>query len=240
MIFGRKPAQFGQVPFPPGYMGGQGIGDGMIERQQMPQMGGYDQSAAMQGQSGFAPMNTNAAPKKPSFFGQGGIGRGIAGTIGDVLLQRGGNAPIYAPAMQQQNRLMQQQKMAEQQRMQEREDFMFEQNYKRENPIAPQPTEFERILQASGLPQEQQITLMQDYARNRANPVQGVPYTDEAGNTGLQFIRPNQKTGQPAVAPTSQPEYEALPAGAQYRAPDGSIRTKGGGAGNGTNGFQPR
>ena len=33
----------------------------------MAAFGGYNQNAAMQGQSGFAPMNAGAAPKKPSF-----------------------------------------------------------------------------------------------------------------------------------------------------------------------------
>lgn len=100
-------------------------------------LGGYDQNAAMMGQSGFAPMNTGfqaPAAKKPGFFSQGGVGRGIAGAIGDVLLQRGGNAPMYGPAMQQQNRLMQQQEQAEQQRQQEREDFIWKSQYERANP----------------------------------------------------------------------------------------------------------
>lgn len=38
--------------------------------------------------------------KKPSFFGEGGTGRAIAGSIGDALLQMSGGQPIYAPAMQ--------------------------------------------------------------------------------------------------------------------------------------------
>jgi hypothetical protein len=102
-----------------------------------------------------------------------------------------------------------------------------------------QPTEFERLVRSSGLPDDQQVTLIHDYVRNRANPVQGVPFTDEEGNTGLRFMRPNQQAPQQggAVAPPSQAEYQALPVGAQYRAPDGSIRTKGGSVGNGAGGF---
>lgn len=39
---------------------------------------------------------------KPGFLGKGGVGRAIAGTIGDYLMQREGMAPVYSPAMQQQ------------------------------------------------------------------------------------------------------------------------------------------
>lgn len=47
---------------------------------------------------------TTEADRKPSFFGQGGVGRSIAGFLGDYLLQRSGGSPIYSPmmAMQQQ------------------------------------------------------------------------------------------------------------------------------------------
>lgn len=40
-------------------------------------------------------------PKKPGFLGKGGVGRAIAGTIGDFLMQRSGMAPVYAPTMMQ-------------------------------------------------------------------------------------------------------------------------------------------
>lgn len=95
---------------------------------------GYDRNAAMEGKSGFSPMNGNQPSKRPGFFGQGGPGRAILGTIGDVLLQRGGNAPIYAPAMRQQQGLLAQQQQAEQQRQQEREDYMWKSQYDRANP----------------------------------------------------------------------------------------------------------
>lgn len=37
---------------------------------------------------------------KPSFLGEGGVGRNIIGMIGDALLQRGGAQPVYAPLME--------------------------------------------------------------------------------------------------------------------------------------------
>lgn len=40
-------------------------------------------------------------PQKPGFFKEGGMGRVIAGLIGDALLQQSGAAPVYSPMMQQ-------------------------------------------------------------------------------------------------------------------------------------------
>lgn len=49
--------------------------------------------------------NAAKPPPKPKFFGEGGVGRNIAGYIGDALAQMGGMQPIYAPAMQERRRL---------------------------------------------------------------------------------------------------------------------------------------
>ncbi len=159
-------------------------------------------------------------PAKPKFFGEGGVGRAIAGNIGDFLLQQSGMDPIYMPNMLQQRDMAERARMADQKRMQDREDMQWEwQNKPRE---APQPTEYERIVRASGLPEQEQLKLLQDYARNRANPVQGVPYTDAQGNSGIQFIRPGQMQGGQA-APS---------------APVGKLTPLGGSGGNVTGGFR--
>lgn len=65
------------------------------------------------------------APAKPSFFGEGGVGRAIAGNIGDFLLQYSGMQPIYAPAMQQRQAAQQ----AEMQRQQGLADWVAKQEY---------------------------------------------------------------------------------------------------------------
>ena len=158
-------------------------------------------------------------PAKPKFFGEGGVGRAIAGNIGDFLLQQAGMDPIYMPNMLQQRDMAERARMAEQKRIADREDMQWEWRNKPKD--QPNPTEFERILAASGLPQEQQIQLMQDYARNRANPVQGVPYTDAQGNSGIQFIRPGQMQGQQGLIPIG-----------------GTLPPKGGSGGNVTGGFR--
>lgn len=60
-----------------------------------------------------------------------------------------------------------------------------------------QPTEFERAVAAAGIqpgtPEFEKT--MRDYVSNKLNPIQAVPYTDEAGNEGLRFIRPNTMQG---------------------------------------------
>lgn len=81
------------------------------------------------------PIGVEQITKKPGFFGQGGIGRQIAGTIGDALLTFGGGDPVYAPMMMQREDARIRQQMAAQKRMQEREDKQWEwQNKPKEAP----------------------------------------------------------------------------------------------------------
>ncbi len=187
---------------------------GMFGKQPMPQQASLQQPMPI----GVQQMQQ---PAKPKFFGEGGVGRAIAGNIGDFLLQQSGMDPIYMPNMLQQRDMAERARMAEQKRMQDREDMQWEWQNKPKD--QPNPTEFERILAASGLPQDQQIQLMQDYARNRANPVQGVPYTDAQGNSGIQFIRPGQMQGGQ--------QQGLIPIG-------GTLPPKGGSGGNVTGGFR--
>lgn len=81
-----------------------------------------------------APTQPEAMPQKPKFFGQGGVGRDIAGGIGDYLLQMSGMQPIYAPNMLQQRDAEERRRMAEQQRMAGREDYVWKAQYERANP----------------------------------------------------------------------------------------------------------
>jgi hypothetical protein len=86
-----------------------GIGDGLNQ----PEMGAM-------------PANVAPMTKKAGFFGQGGIGRGIAGTIGDFLLQQSGMQPIYGPSVMQQRDAEERMRMAQQQWSQRREDMQWE------------------------------------------------------------------------------------------------------------------
>lgn len=205
-MFGRKPSYERQPWDTPG------IGDGFNQR--MAEMGD-----AMPNPSAM-PIGIKEMTAKPKFFGQGGAGRAIAGTIGDYLLQQSGMQPIYGPTVLQQRDAEERARMAQQQRMQKREDMQWEWQNKPKD--SPQLTEYERIVRASGLPEAEQLKLLQDYARNRANPVQGVPFTDEQGNSGIQFIRPGQMQGA---------QQGLIPIG-------GTLPPKGGSGGNVTGGFR--
>lgn len=105
----RKGGLFGSSPMR-GPFDTPGIGDGMAAAQQ--------------------PM----APAKPKFFGEGGVGRGIAGNIGDFLLQYSGMDPIYAPAMKQKQAMAYDQQKRQATRRERLEDWQAQEDYKRANP----------------------------------------------------------------------------------------------------------
>jgi len=105
---------------------------GIFGRRPIPQMN--DNPAAMP--AGQMPIGVAqiSQPKKPGFFGQGGVGRMIAGTIGDFLMQNAGMQPVYGPSVLQQRDAAERARMAQAQRMQKREDMMWEwQNKPKDN-----------------------------------------------------------------------------------------------------------
>lgn len=77
---------------------------------------------------------------KPKFFQQGGIGRGIAGTIGDFLMQNAGMQPVYQPMVQRRQEMNQQDQQYQRRRGDELNDRIAMEKYKREN---PEPRYFE-------------------------------------------------------------------------------------------------
>ena len=199
-------------------------------------LGGYDQNAAMMGQSGFAPMNEGFAPqqhamqpaaKKP--------GPNWAGIASDFLAGMAGQPGQFAAQQQHERAMQQRTQQAEQERMHQRDNFLFEQNYKRDNPVAQQPTEFERLLDAGGYTPEVRQEKLRGYVENRVNPERAVPYTDEQGNSGLKFIRtgmPTQQQGVQEGATATHPETREK---VIYR--NGQWKPIGGSVGNGTGGF---
>ena len=107
-------------------------------------------------------------PKKPGFFGQGGPGRAIAGTIGDVLLQQSGMAPIYGPNMAAQQQSLAEQAAEQRKRAAEMADWRAKYDHERANPKPVAGTTFQRdyqyILDNFG-PEK-----AKEYAANRINP----------------------------------------------------------------------
>ena len=154
-------------------------------------------------QQGMPPMGGAGGPTvmpegKPSFFAQGGMGRTLAGLIGDTLLQQADMAPVYSPMMQQ--RRQAEQAEAQWSRRQDatrtanREDQQWEwQN----RPATPQaPTEFERALEGSGVQRgtPQWTQAMGQRATNILNP--DPPITMTLPN-GQMYVGP--RSGLPAA-----------------------------------------
>lgn len=172
-------------------------------------------------------MNPEAQPepRKGGLFARGGIGRSIAGTIGDVLLQRGGLKPMYAPAMKAQHEAL----LAQQER---------------ENALADYESK-KKIDQRYAAPGDN-IDLREDNAGNvwqfdkrtgqpiGAKPVWVDQTPKEFVHEGMRFSIPNPYLSGGAApsgnVPTVSDEatYNAVPPGGQYRDPQGNLRTKGG------------
>lgn len=168
------------------------------------------------------PIGVKEITKKPGFFGQGGVGRAIAGTIGDFLLQQSGMDPIYMPNVLQQRDAEERARMARQQQMQKREDMLWEwKNKPKDDSPKDQLT---RYMIAAGIDpnSEEARGMYRAAAQNAAYPVQGVPFTDEQGNSGIQFVRPGQMQGA---------QQGLIPIG-------GTLPPKGGSGGNVTGGFR--
>lgn len=133
-----------------------------------------------------SPEAINEAPK-PGFFSQGGVGRGIAGTLGDFLLQQSGNQPIYQPAMRQQGAIRAQQQQAEAKRFADNQDWMGREAFKRSNPT---PNDFTKNLISAGIDPASADgqKLYRERVQNQADPLQRV----DNGNGTFSFVRPSQ------------------------------------------------
>lgn len=156
-LFGRRPAF--QTP---------GIGDGlpgMPER--LPDMASVPTTAGgMFGDAMPEPQRQGGG-----FFGKGGVGRAIAGTIGDVLLQRNGLEPMYGPQMQMQQVFAQRQAEAERQRAADLADYTAKKEIDARYRPEPEPDTFARTLLGAGIDpaSPQGIELYRRRAESMAN-----------------------------------------------------------------------
>ena len=100
-MIGMKKGLFGKTKMP-GVISGYGGGTFDMDGTQVTPAYSMPQDATMQD---GANLGTPAPQKSGGFFGKGGAGRAIAGTVGDALLQQGGMAPVYAPQMQFQQQM---------------------------------------------------------------------------------------------------------------------------------------
>lgn len=81
-----------------------------------------------------------AMPQKRSFFGQGGIGRLIAGSIGDALTQNAGMGTPFQDAQQLRQRQEYEDELYQRRNADQWAQFVRQQQFKREN---PEPRYFE-------------------------------------------------------------------------------------------------
>lgn len=93
----------------------------------------------------LVPMSQPPLPQqKPSLFGQGGVGRDIAGSIGDYLLQQAHAQPIFAPAQQDQRKMQYQQQQMAAEKDAAWKQWVAQQQYKAANPDPVAPTEVQK------------------------------------------------------------------------------------------------
>jgi hypothetical protein len=163
------------------------------------------------------------APAAPSsFFGAGGVGRGIAGSIGDFLLQRAGAAPIYAPAMQEQRILARQQALRQQSLQDGRDTWLMEQKWKREN---PEPVNNDTVNDYQFMSQTVGKDVADGWLKHRGDPMVNVTLPGNRFYSGPQSgLAAALGGGAPPAAPAPAPSgvtFTPLPpvGGAGVQAP---------------------
>jgi len=108
-----------------------------------------DQPPLMKPPFAFDPSGTQMGqPKKPGFFGEGGMGRYLAGAIGDMLLQNAGYDQVFAPTMQAKREQEQAQANWGLKRQAELADYAAKQKIEAQY---QKPDEFTRTLIAAGI-----------------------------------------------------------------------------------------
>lgn len=149
-------------------------------------------------------------PQHQNFFGQGGIGRSIAGSIGDALLQLGHMAPIYAPVRAAQTAFErgEQSYNARQQSELQRQMEMYK--FQMDNPN----DEVTQLIRQMGIdPHSPQAAAYYGMAlQQKTNPIQAIMVDDGQGGQTRQFYRaptpplPQVVTGlPPGAVPLSLP-----------------------------------
>ena len=170
---------------------------------------------------------------KPKFFGDGGMGRVLAGVIGDALAQNAGIQPLYAPAMRQRQQTEAEEAQWTRRRQTENEDWTRgqqaedarwtrQQQWKRDN---PDPSPMMRDAQAwQGMTPEQRTAYGQMREAGSGDVVTTLP-------NGQLYIGP--KSGIAAALTGGMAPSAAPPA------PVGKLRPVGGPTPSASGTFRP-
>lgn len=169
----------------------------------------FPQSMAPAGQMASMPvlqaaLGTDTAPKPQGggFFKEGGMGRYIAGAIGDALMHNAGMQPVFAPAMQQQRADQREEVQWTRRRQQQNDDWTQREDYKRNH---PDPTAMERNLSTyQRFTPEQRATYGQMQTAERGDPFVTTTLPNGQFYAGPQSGLISALTGQ-ASAPSAKP-----------------------------------
>jgi len=152
------------------------------------------------------------------FFKEGGMGRTIAGLIGDTLLQQSGMSPVYAPMQRQKHQMQQEEAQWSRRRQSDMQDWQAKQDYEAAH---PKPYRFQdnvgNLVELG--PDGQPKTL----------------FTDPTPK--INYQRVNNPDGTFTMVPIPM---GGAPVGGAPTAPVGKLTPMGGGAGNGAGGFPGR
>lgn len=155
---------------------------------------------------------------KRSFFGQGGIGRLIAGSIGDALTQNAGLGTPFMSAMQQRQQQDYEDELYQRRSAQDWAKFVKQHEYEAAHPKAPAPNDTERdyqfILEKDG-PEAAQLWL-----KNRYDPIVNIPLPDGV-YLGPRSQLPSTVGGAPVK---TQPKGQLRPYGGPMPSASGGFR----------------
>lgn len=136
-------------------------------------------------------------PQKGGFFKEGGMGRTIAGLIGDALLQQGGMAPVFSPMQRQQQAMKAEDAQWSRRRQEANQDWMARQQWE----IANKPRDVSPIERDARAWAEMPPELREAYKQAQMVRPQFIP----DGLGGGQWASP---AGAPS--PGTQPQIGAV------------------------------
>lgn len=146
----------------------------------------------MGGIQGALAQNAAVRPK-PSFFGEGGTGRNIAGNIGDVLMQYGGMRPVYGPAMERRQEREADRSDYERKLQDQKGLWEYQQEYERAN---PKPVNNDTVQDYEFIRQTIGDDAARKYLENKASPPRLIQLPDGR----WQYVD-NQQPQQQAAPP---------------------------------------